>query len=415
MSETRAIILAAGKGTRLKSDIPKVLHHVCGKPVLSYIIELVRSLKTYVVVGFGAREVQQVIGNGVEYVVQDQLLGTGDAVRRVEKHLKNFNGNVVVLCGDTPLLEKAVVARLLATHRKSNASATILSARVGNPHGYGRMIRDERGQVSAIREQRDLAASEIGINEINVGMYCFKAKDLFEALRGVKLSPTKKEYYLTDVIAILIAAGKKISSVISDDPNVAFGINTRQDVAQAEGIMRGRILDKLMTAGVGIVDPATTFVDSGAKIGQDTIIYPCTMIAGDVVIGKNCKIGPFARIRPGTRIADHSEIGNFAEVSRTSIGKRVMMKHFSFLGDAAVGNDVNIGAGTITANYDGKEKHRTNIADGAFIGSDAILVAPVTVGRKAMVGAGSVVPKGTTVKPGSVVVGVPARMIRKIG
>ncbi len=413
MPETRAIILAAGKGTRLKSDTPKVLHHVCGRPALQYIVDLVGSLKTYIVVGFGAQAVQKAIGSGVDYCFQDKLLGTGDAVRRVESRLKGFHGNVLVLCGDTPLLEKSVVTRLIKTHAKSNASATILSARVGNPHGYGRMVRDERGQLKAIREQKDLSESEIGINEINVGMYCFKAKDLFEALRGVKLSPKKKEYYLTDVIEILLADGKNVASVISDDPNVAFGINTRQDVAQAEGIMRARILDRLMTSGVGIVDPATTFVDAGARIGRDTIIYPCSSIAGDVTIGKNCKIGPFARIRPGTKIADNAEIGNFAEVSRTTIGRNVFMKHFSFLGDASVGQNSNIGAGVVTANYDGQLKHKTVIAEGAFIGSDAILVSPVKVGKKAMVGAGSVVPKGTTVKPGSVVVGVPARVIRK--
>lgn len=414
MPEIRAIILAAGKGTRLKSDIPKVLHHICGKPALSYIVDLVRSLKTYVVVGFGTKEVQKAIGSGVEYILQDQLLGTGDAVRRVEGHLKGFHGDVLVLCGDTPLLEKSVVSRLITMHRRSKASATILSAKVADPYGYGRMIRDRRGAVTAIREQKDLSMREMAINEINVGMYCFKAKDLFDALRGVKLHHTKKEYYLTDVIEVLLAKTKKVSSYVSLDPNVAFGINTRQDVAHAEGIMRARVLDQLMTAGVGIVDPATTFVDVGAKIGRDTIIYPCSAIASDVVIGKHCKIGPFARIRPGTRIADNTEIGNFAEVSRTKIGKNVMMKHFSFLGDTTVGEYVNIGAGVITANYDGKAKHPTVIGDQAFVGSDAILVAPVTIGKKAMVGAGSVVPRGTMVRPGSVVVGVPARLIRKV-
>lgn len=411
MPETRAIILAAGKGTRLKSELPKVLHHVCGKPVLSYIVDLVRSLKTYVVVGYGAPQVKATIGPSVTYVTQDKLLGTGDAVRRVEGLLKGFSGNVIVLCGDTPLLEKSVVSRVMAVHQKSNASATILSARVDNPHGYGRMMRDHNGDVVGIKEQKDLEADEQKINEINVGVYGFKAKDLFEALRGIKLNAKKKEYYLTDVIAILIAKGKKISSVVSDDQNVAFGINTRQDVAQAEGIMRARILDQLMTAGVGIVDPLTTYVDAGAKIGADTIIYPCSFIGADVVIGSHCKIGPCARIRPGTRIADHSEIGNFAEVSRSTIGRRVMQKHFSFVGDTTIGDDSNIGAGVVTANYDGKHKNKTVIGSSAFIGSDAIIVAPVKIGKKAIVGAGSVVRKD--VKERSVVVGVPARMIKE--
>ena len=412
MAQTRAIILAAGKGTRLKSDIPKVLHKVCGRPVVSYIVNLVSSLKTYVVVGYGASVVKDVIGSDVQYCLQDQLLGTGDAVRRVETSLKGFTGNLIVLCGDTPLLEKSIVAKVMATHQKSNASATILSARVSNPHGYGRMMRNNKGEVIGIKEQKDLQLGEEKNNEINVGVYGFKAKDLFDALRGIKLNAKKKEYYLTDVISILIARGKKISSVVSDDPNVAFGINTRQDVAQAEGIMRARILDKLMTSGVSIIDPATTYVDSGAKIGQDTILYPCTVIEGDVIIGKHCKIGPFARIRPGSRISDNTEIGNFTEVSRTTIGKKVMMKHFSFLGDTTVGDGTNIGAGVVTANYDGRNKNKTLIGKNAFIGSDAILIAPVTIGQKATVGAGSVVRRGTKVKANSVVVGVPARTIK---
>lgn len=412
MSETRAIILAAGRGTRLKSDTTKVLHHVCGRPVLSYVLDCVRSLKTYVVVGFGAKDVERIFGNQVEYIFQDKLLGTGDAVRRVQGALKNYAGDVLVLCGDTPLLEPSTVKALLKMHQKSKASATILSATVDNPHGYGRIIRNQTGQVIAIREQKDLGLNEKGICEINVGAYGFKAKDLFEALKRLSLNAKKQEYYLTDVIAILLAAKKKVSTLVSQDQNVAFGINTRQDLAQAERILKNRILDQLMTSGVSIVDPATTYVEPGAKIGRDTIIYPCSVIAGDVTIGRHCKIGPFARIRPGTRIKDNSEIGNYTEVSRTTIGSHVMMKHFSFLGDTTVGANVNIGAGVVTANYDGKNKNRTMIADSAFIGSDAILVAPVNIGRSAIVGAGSVVPKNMAVKSKSVVMGVPARLFK---
>ncbi len=412
MRETRAIILAAGKGTRMKSQVPKVLHQVAGKPVLRYIVDVVRSLKTYVVVGHGAAQVKHAIGDSVEYVLQNKLLGTGDALRRVQPYLKSFSGTLLVLCGDTPLLEPTTVRRLMARHKQAKAAATVMTAIVRQPFGYGRIVRDAQGNFVAIREQKDAGPGEHKIHEINVGMYCFEAKAAFEALRKIKLNPKKKEYYLTDIIKLLLSCGKRVSTWTSLDESAAFGINTRQDLAQADGIIRRRILNQLMDSGVTIVDPATTYVESGCKIGTDTIIYPCTFIHRDVVIGRKCSIGPFARLRPGTRIGDATEIGNFTEVSRSRLGRQTVMKHFSFLGDAMVGNAVNIGAGAVTANYDGKDKNKTVISDGAFIGSDAVLVAPVTVGAKAVVGAGSVVKKGTRVPSGAVVVGVPARRIR---
>ncbi len=397
----------------MKSVLPKVLHKVGGRPVLSYVLDVVRSLKTYVVVGHGAQDVKKTIGDAVEYVLQDQLLGTGDAVKRVLPHLKNFSGNILVLCGDTPLLEKPIISRLMAVHKSSKAAATVLSAVIQNPKGYGRMVRDEKGRLLGIREQKDASAEEDRINEINVGVYCFKAKDLFSTLRGIKLNALKKEYYLTDVIELLLADGKKVASVVTKDETVAFGINTRADLAQAERIIRQRILNKLMDCGVTIVDPATTYVETGVVIGRDTVIYPCTYIHHDVTIGSHCQIGPFARIRPGSCLADYCEVGNFAEVSRTRMGQKVMMKHFSFLGDANIGRDVNIGAGTITANYDGVNKNKTVIEDGAFIGSDTVLVAPAAIGKRALIGAGSLVKKGSKIPAGSVALGVPARVIRK--
>ncbi len=417
MSHFKAIILAAGRGVRMKSDTPKVLHKVAGRPVLEYVLDItkaLRSLTTYVVVGHGANEVKKSVGNSVHYVLQDKLLGTGDAVRRAGPFLKNFNGTVLVLCGDTPLLETVIVSRLLAKHQQLKAAATVLTAIVKEPYGYGRIVRDRLGNFGAIREHKDASENELKINEINVGVYCFKAQALFNTLKSVKLNPKKKEYYLTDVIELLLAKEETVATVTTDDETAGFGVNTREDLAQAEKVIRTRILKKLMADGVSIIDPATTYVEAGVKIGHDTVLYPCTFIEGDVTIGKKCQIGPFAHLRPGTRIADNATIGNFTEVSRTKVGRNVMMKHFSFLGDATVGNDVNIGAGTITANYDGKDKNKTVIGDGAFIGSDSILIAPLTIGKKAMVGAGSVVARGKNIPAGMLAVGVPARVIKKV-
>lgn len=412
MTDVRAIILAAGKGTRMKSEIPKVLHPVAGRPVIAYVLDIVRSLKTFVVVGHGAQNVRAALGDGLTYVAQDRLLGTADALRRVAPLLKGFRGHVLVLCGDTPLLEKQTVQRLLAQHRRSRADATVLTAHIHDPRGYGRILRDAGGRISAIREQKDASPREARITEINVGAYCFQAQKIFDVLRRVKWNARKKEFYLTDVIEVLLARGGRVGTVLAGDASLAFGINTRVDLARAERVIRMRILSKLMLGGVTIVDPATTYVETGVKIGRDTVIYPCTVIDRDVVVGKNCRVGPFAHLRPGTRVGDHVEIGNFTEVSRSRVGKNVFIKHFSFLGDAVLGANVNIGAGTVTANFDGRTKNRTTISDGAFIGSGAVLVAPVSVGKKAVVGAGSVVTKGKNIPAGAVAFGVPAKIVR---
>jgi len=416
MSNFKAIILAAGRGTRMKSQTPKVLHKVCGKPVLEYVLDItkgLRSLTTYVVVGHGSKIVRDVVGETVTYVQQDKLLGTADAVNRCAPYLKNYQGTVLVLCGDTPLLSKDIVAALLKQHHRSKASATVLTANINNPLGYGRILRDTQGHFLAIREEKDASDAEVKIKEINVGVYCFNAKDLFVALKKVKLNPGKKEFYLTDVIELLLADGKNVSTFTTQDETVAFGINTREDLAQAQAIIRQRILSKHMLSGVTIMDPLTTFIEAGVVIGQDTVIHPMTVIHTDVRIGRNCSIGPVSRIRPGTRISDGVEIGNFAEVSRSSLGRGVTQKHFSFLGDAVVGQDVNIGAGVVTANYDGVNKNKTFIGPGAFIGSDAILVAPNKIGAGAMIGAGSVLPKGKNIPAGMVAIGVPARVVKR--
>lgn len=417
MGNFKAIVLAAGRGTRMKSETPKVLHKVCGRPVIQYVLDItknLRSLKTYVVVGHGSEKVKEAVGSDVEFVLQDQLLGTADAVNRCAVHLKDFKGTVLVLCGDTPLLSKDIVAALLKQHHKIQAAASVLTANISNPHGYGRIIRSEAGDFLAIREQKDASVLEDKISEINVGVYCFDSTLLFQILKKVKLNPGKKEFYLTDVIELLLADGKKVATYTTGDETVAFGINTREDLAQAQAITRKRILSRHMLAGVTIVDPLTTFIEAGAVIGQDTVIHPMSVVHADVRIGKNCSIGPMARIRPGTRISDGVEIGNFTEVSRSVIGRGVVQKHFSFLGDTTVGENTNIGAGVVTANYDGVHKNKTLIGPRAFIGSDAILVAPNKIGAGAMIGAGSVLAKGKNIPAGMVAVGVPARVIKKI-
>jgi bifunctional UDP-N-acetylglucosamine pyrophosphorylase/glucosamine-1-phosphate N-acetyltransferase len=290
-----------------------------------------------------------------------------------------------------------------------------LTALIDDPQGYGRIIRDASGQFKAIREQKDANAEENRINEINVGVYCYESQKLFAALKKVKLNAKKKEFYLTDVIEVLLNEGQKVDTLVTEDPHVAFGVNNRRDLAQAEAVIRRRILEQHMDQGVTIIDPGTTYIGSGVSIGPDTIIHPCSVIDANVRIGSRCRIGPMAHIRPGSRIADQVEIGNFAEVSRTSIEAGVMMKHFSFLGDAKIGAGSNIGAGVVTANYNGRDKNRTMVGKEAFIGSDAILVAPVSIGSKAIVGAGSVVIKNTKVPAGAVARGVPAKIFKNKG
>lgn len=418
MQSLKIIILAAGKGTRMKSDTPKVLHKVCGKPVLQYVLDVARalgSLKTYIVVGHKGGSVKKYIPQGLMTVEQPELLGTADALRRAEKHLKGYHGDLLVLCGDTPLLDKKTVRDIVRKHKKTKAVCTLLTAVVPDPYGYGRIIRDGKGGVIAIREEKDATVQERGIPEINVGVYCFQNHALFNALRDVRINKKKKEFYLTDVIDVFFNRLFKIESVQTKDPSEGLGINTREDLAVAEDILRRRIHKDLMMKGVTIVDPQTTYIDASVKIGRDSCIRPFTFIERDVRIGDRCVIGPFSRLRPGVRIGNDVEIGNFTEISRTKIGDRTIMKHFSYLGDSVVGGHVNIGAGAVTANFDGRQKNTTQIGDGAFIGSDAILIAPVKIGRKAVVGAGSVVTKGKTVPAGGLAVGVPARICSGMG
>ncbi len=416
MKDLRVIILAAGKGTRMKSELPKVLHQVCGRPMLSYVLDsvrLLRSLKTYVILGHKINLFKDYLNKDIIAVHQKKLLGTADAVRCAEKYLKGFKGNLLVVCGDTPLLTRQTLSLLIKKRVSTKASCSFLSAVVDNPFGYGRVIRNNRKEVVAIKEEKDAGASEKRVDEINVGVYCFYAPDLFKALKSVVKSKVKKEYYLTDVIQILKDKDLKVSTLQLKDMSESLGINTREDLALSERLMRQRILSRFMQQGVTIEDPQTTFIAADAKIGKDTRIRPFTVIEEQVKIGKRCIVGPFCRIRTETAIKDDVEIGNFTEISRTQMGSNCFMKHFSFLGDSFVGNGVNIGAGAVTANFDGKTKHVTHIKDGAFIGSDSILVAPVEVGSKAITGAGSVVTRGKKIPAGAIAVGVPAKIKKR--
>lgn len=415
MTDLKTIILAAGKGTRMKSAVPKVLHPVCGKPMIEYVLDVAKaagSKELIVVLGHMITAVREQLPPEVVTLEQKKLLGTADAVKTTSSHLKSFKGDVLILCGDTPLLTKETVRALVKKHRGSQAVCTFLTAVVHDPQGYGRVIRDMDGKAVAIREDKDAVGFERQIAEINSGVYCINAPALFAALDKVRQNKAKKEFYLTDIIEIFTQDGQTVETVATENFKEALGVNSRIDLAQSQEIIRRRILDRLMLAGVTIVDPASTHIDADVKIGRDTVVRPFSVIENNVRIGSGCLIGPFARIRPGSRIGDDVEVGNFTEVSRTKIGRATLMKHFGFLGDATVGANANIGAGTVTANYDGAEKHPTKIGDGAFIGSDAILVAPVKVGKKAVIGAASVVVR-STIPDGATVVGTPARVIKK--
>jgi len=409
------IILAAGKSTRMKSDLPKVLHHICGRPMLSYILDLVRVLKikrTVVVLGYQQEEVKKIIPSGITIVIQKKLLGTADAVKQALFQLKNFKGTVLVLYADNPLLENSTIKKLLTYHFKNKLDATLLTATLKNPSGYGRVLRDKYGSICGIIEENDADEFQKSIKEINTGIICFNKEKLKEALAYVKLNKRKKEYYLTDVINIFYKKGYLIDSLKITDINEALGINSRLDLAKANSLMQQRINYRLMENGITIIDPRSTFISYGARIGQDTVIYPFTVIENDVKIGRHCFIGPFVHLREGTVLGDEVVVGNFLEITRSKLSYKTLAKHFGYLGDAQIGRYVNIGAGTVTANFDGIKKYSTIIKDKAFIGSDTILIAPVKVGKNAYTGAGTVVVKHRNIPDKAVVVGIPARLLR---
>ena len=430
MQDMVAVILAAGKGTRMKSNLPKVLHEVGGKPMLRHVTAAAQAAgagRMVVVVGFGGEQVATVMGDeGLEYVTQAQQLGTGHAVMQAKQVLQGYQGTILLLCGDTPLLRPATLQSLRRAHQAGGAAATVLTAKLADPSGYGRILRTDAGNVCGIVEQKDATPEQIRINEINTGIYCFEAGPLFTALDGLTCNNAQQEYYLTDVLAILAQSGQTVGAVTVDDFEETLGINSRVQLAEAEAILRRRKLVELMESGVTVMDPASTFIDAGVAIGRDTVIYPFTWIEGQTVIGEDCRIGPNTRIadsvigngvtlhfvyghecnvddgatvgpyvhlRPAAKLAAGVKVGNFVEIKNSQVGRGSKVPHLSYIGDTDMGAGVNIGCGAITVNYDGKKKHRTTIGDNAFIGCNTNLVAPVSVGDGAYTAAGSTITK----------------------
>ena len=412
MRNLQAIILAAGEGTRMKSEVPKVLHTICGRPMIAYAIDLAAATgvqKPIVVLGHGADAVKPALPKEARVVIQTLRRGTGDAVNTAKKLLSG-TGSVLILYADTPLLRRTTVQKLIETHFKTAATCTLLTAHLADPSGYGRILRNENGQIIGIVEEAEANTAERALREINVGPFICQTAALLNALALVKPSASKRELYLTDVISHLARQEQaKLQSARVEEISEALGINSRVELARAIGVIRQRIVDAHLHNGVTIEDPRATFIDHGVTIGADTVIHPYTVIQTGVSIGKRCTIGPFARLRSGVTIAEGARIGNFVELVRTKVGAHVRVNHMTYLGDATVEEQVNIGAGTITANYDGQAKHPTHIGKGAFIGSDTVLIAPVKIGAGAVTGAGSVVTKAHDVPANGVVAGVPAR------
>lgn len=411
-----AVVLAAGKGTRMVSDRPKVLQEICGKPLLYYTLKALKELggleKIYVVVGHERDKVKDAFKDEkVAWVNQDQLKGSGHALDMTRSFLKGFDGLILVLCGDTPLMSAGLLRDLIQAHLDlPKTAATILTCELDNPAAYGRMVRDRKGNVTGIVEAKEATGKQKKIKEINSGTYVF-SNAVFGALDKVKPNSVNGEYYLTKVIDILAREGKKIKGFLAENPAECLGVNTQSELNTAGAIMRQRIINDFIKGGVTIVAPENTYIEEGVAIGRDTLIYPFTVIHSNVIIGAGCEVGPFSHLRSGTILEDGAEIGNFTEAKKTRLGRHSKAKHLSYLGDAIIGDNVNIGAGTIMANYDGVRKEQTVIEDGASTGSGTILVAPVKMGQNSKTGAGAVVTKGRNVANGETVVGVPARVL----
>lgn len=413
-----AIILAAGHGKRMKSEKAKVLHQVCGRPMVHYVVEAVREAgakKIVVVVGYAAEQVHGALGDepDVVFATQERQLGTGDAVRACRSALEGYEGPALILVGDEPLIRAEPLADLLMMHETERAACLLGTAVVPDPTGFGRILRDGAGRFLRIVEQRDCSPEEAAITEVNPSCYVFSLPGLWDALDRLDTSNAQGEYYLTDAPALLQQMGRKVVARAVLEPDDILGVNTRQHLAQADAIMQARIQDRLMTEGVTIVSPANTYVDARAAIGRDTILFPFTVITGTVAIGRECRVGPFAHLRDGTVLEDGAEVGAFVESSRSTFEAGALARHLAYLGDATIGRGTNVGAGVITANFDGRAKARTTIGPGALLGSGSILIAPVTVGAGATVAAGAVVTRNHDVPDGGLVAGVPARPLRR--
>jgi bifunctional UDP-N-acetylglucosamine pyrophosphorylase / glucosamine-1-phosphate N-acetyltransferase len=426
-SVTHVVILAAGQGTRMKSQLPKVLHPVAGRPMVEHVLDAAATVApatVTVIVGHGGAAVRKRLEGRSElaFAVQEPQLGTAHALQQAEPFLTGKTGTVILLSGDVPLLSGRTVQRLLDAHLAAKAAATVLTALVERPYGYGRIVRVD-GQIARIVEERDASPAERQLREINSGIYAFDLAPLFDALRGIASQNAQGEFYLTDLVGIYRRRKLPVETLVVDNPAEIRGINSRTELAEVDTHVRQNKNEELMAAGVTLVDPATTYIDPRAVIGGDTVIHPGVVIEGATRIGLACEIqahvriadseigdhvninsfcvivesrvadgaavGPFAHLRPASNVGAGAKIGNFVELKKTTLGARSKVNHLSYLGDATVGADVNVGAGTITCNYDGEKKHQTVIEDGAFIGSDSQLVAPVRVGKGAYVAAGS--------------------------
>ena len=443
-----AVLLAAGQGTRMKSDVPKVLHPLCGKPMLWHVLEALKSAATekpVVIVGHGAQAVKKYLGDLAECVVQEPQLGTAHAAMQAEPLLRGKTDLVIVTYADMPLLRGETFQRLVETQRLNPGPFSLLTVIADDPRGFGRIVRKADGTVEAIVEEYVATPEQREIKELNVGAYCFKAEWLWDALQRIEKNPKKGEYYLTDIVELAVKENLPVQAVLHDDFMETIGINTRVHLSEAEAALRMRINREQMLNGVSMMDPASTYIDIGVKIGRDTTLLPNTYLHGnteigegniigpntiirDSRIGNGCKVlasvlegavleddvdmGPFARLRKGAHLKSHVHMGNFGEVKDSTLHEGVKMGHFSYIGNATIGARTNIGAGTITANYDGEKKNSTEIGEDAFIGSDTMLVAPLKLGNGARTGAGAVVTKN--VPEDTLVVGMPARAIRKI-
>ena len=443
----RSVILAAGKGTRMHSELPKVLHPILGQPMIMYPVAIAQTVTLsppVVVVGHAAEQVCAAVGDAAEYVVQEQQLGTGHAVQQAEALLRGNCEYVLITYGDMPLLTADTLQKLLDVQLAHTGPISMLTFMADDPRGFGRIVRAADGSVRAIVEQAQATPEELAIKELNPGVYCFSADWLWNALKQIELSP-KDEYYLTDLVEIAVREGRSVQAITVADEIEMIGINTRIHLSDATASMQQRINRAWMLEGVTIQDPATTYIEPTVKIGRDTVIAPNTHLTGSTEIGTACQlgpnsfvrdsklgdrcevfssvveaalleddvdIGPFAHLRKGAHLGAGVHMGNFGEVKNSYLGPGTKMGHFSYLGDATIGVNVNIGAGTITCNYDGERKHPTEIGDDVFIGSDTMLVAPLKIGAGARTGAGSVVTKSVTEK--TLVVGMPARAIRKL-
>ncbi|AUZ24833.1 bifunctional UDP-N-acetylglucosamine diphosphorylase/glucosamine-1-phosphate N-acetyltransferase GlmU [Bacillus subtilis] len=446
MDKRFAVVLAAGQGTRMKSKLYKVLHPVCGKPMVEHVVDEALKLslsKLVTIVGHGAEDVKKQLGDKSEYALQAEQLGTAHAVKQAQPFLAAEKGVTIVICGDTPLLTAETMEQMLKEHTQREAKVTILTAVAEDPTGYGRIIRGENGAVQKIVEHKDASEEERLVTEINTGTYCFDNEALFRAIDQVSNDNAQGEYYLPDVIEILKNEGETVAAYQTGNFQETLGVNDRVALSQAEQFMKERINKRHMQNGVTLIDPMNTYISPDAVIGSDTVIYPGTVIKGEVQIGEDTiigphteimnssigsrtvikqsvvnhskvgndvNIGPFAHIRPDSVIGNEVKIGNFVEIKKTQFGDRSKASHLSYVGDAEVGTDVNLGCGSITVNYDGKNKYLTKIEDGAFIGCNSNLVAPVTVGEGAYIAAGSTVTEDV---PGKALAIARARQVNK--